>query len=70
MSTKELIAEIERSPVTKRIHLLEETLRGLRKDQTRLAMGKAAKALETAYRKGGDLTAFTSIDLDTFYEAR
>jgi hypothetical protein len=70
MSTKELIAEIERLPMTKRIQLLEETLRGLRKDQTRLAMTKAAKALEAAYRKGGDLTAFTAIDLDTFYEAR
>jgi hypothetical protein len=70
MSTKELIAEIERLPMTKRIQLLEETLRGLRKDQTRLAMTKAAKALEAAYRKGGDLTAFTAIDLDTFSEAR
>lgn len=70
MSTKELIAEIERLPVTKRLHLLEETLRGLRKDQTRQAMSKAAKALEGAYRKGGDLKAFTAIDLDNFYEAR
>jgi len=70
MSTKELIAEIERLPVTKRIQLLEETLRGLRKEQTRLAMSKAAKALEAVYRKGGELTALTAIDLDTFYEAR
>lgn len=70
MSTKELIAEIERLPVAKRIRLLEETLKGLRKEQTRLAMSKAAKALESAYRKGGDLTAFTAIDLDRFYEAR
>lgn len=70
MSTKELIAEIERLPVTKRIHLLEETLRGLRMEQTRQAMSKAAKALEEVYRKGGELTSFTTIDLDTFYEAR
>jgi hypothetical protein len=61
MSTKELIAEIERLPVAKRIRLLEETLQGLRKDQTRQAMSKAAKALEGAYRKGGDLTAFISL---------
>jgi len=50
--------------------LLEASLQGLRKQQTQQAMSKAAKALEGAYRKGGDLTAFTSIDLDTFYEAR
>lgn len=70
MSTKELITEIERLPMAKRLHLLEETLRGLRKEQTRQAMSKAAKALEATYRKGGDLTAFTAIDLDKFYEAR
>jgi len=70
MSTKELIAEIQRSPLAKRIRLLEASLQGLRKQQTQQAMSKAAKALEGAYRKGGDLTAFTSIDLDTFYEAR
>ena len=70
MSTKELIAEIERLPVAKRLHLLEEALRGLREDQARLALSKAANVLEAAYRKGGELTALTAIDLDTFYEAR
>lgn len=60
MSTKELMAEIERLPVAMRIRLLEETLQGLRKDQTRQAMSKAAKALEGAYRQGGDHTAFIS----------
>ncbi|MBZ0207148.1 MAG: hypothetical protein K8H89_12545 [Flavobacteriales bacterium] len=70
MSTKDLIIAIERLPVAIRMQLLEETLRGLRRDQNREAMSKAASALEVDYRKGGDLTAFTAIDLDSFYEAR
>ena len=70
MSTKDLMVEIERLPVAKRMQLIEEALRGLRRDQIREAMGKAAKALEGTYKDGGDLTAFIAIDLDSFYEAR
>lgn len=39
-------------------------------DHGRSAMELAAKQLEKDYREGGDLTAFTAIDLDRFYEAR
>ena len=39
-------------------------------DQGRSKMELAAKRLEKEYREGGELTAFTAIDLDPFYEAR
>lgn len=42
----------------------------LSNDLGRSAMELAAKNLEKDYREGGELTAFTAIDRDRFYEAR
>lgn len=70
MRTKELIEQIERLPVDRRIRLLEETLRGIREKASSTALSKAAAALEKDYRENKALTAFTAIDMDGFYEAR
>lgn len=70
MSTKELIARIERLPMAQRIKLMEETLRGMRQKESKAALAKAAAALEKDYRENKALTAFTAIDFDNFYEAR
>ncbi len=70
MSTKELIAEIERLPVAERIRVLEATLRSLRNKELKNTLSIASEALEVDYRPDKSLTAFTDIDLDAFYEAR
>ena len=70
MSPKELLAEIERLSVADRVRILEETLRGLKKEQQQESMRKAAEALEEVYRNSVELTAFTAIDPDAFHEAR
>ncbi|MCU0320120.1 MAG: hypothetical protein MUE88_08580 [Flavobacteriales bacterium] len=70
MSTKELIEEIQRLPIAERIRILEATLRSLREKELKSTLSMAADALETEYRTNKELTAFTDIDLDAFYEAR
>lgn len=70
MSTKELIEEIQRLPVSERIRILEATLRSLREKELKHTLSMAAEALEAEYRTNQELTAFTHIDLDAFYEAR
>ncbi len=70
MSTKELIAEIERLPVAERIRVLEATLRSLRNKELKNTLSIAAEALEVDYRTDKSLMAFMDIDLDSFYEAR
>ena len=70
MSTKEIVAEIERLPMASRIRLIEEALRTIRTAQARSSLSKAATALHKDYVNDKSLTAFTSIDLDRFYEAR
>lgn len=70
MRTKELIEQIERLPMGRRIRLFEETLRGIREKASSTALSKAAAALKKDYRENKALTAFTAIDMDGFYEAR
>ncbi len=60
----------ERLPLDSRIHFLESALRSLRAAERKQLMAKAATALSADYRSDKELTAFTAIDLDTFYEAR
>jgi len=70
MRTKELMEQIERLPVARRIRLMEQTLRNMRVKESKVAMSKAAAALEKDYRENKALIAFTAIDMDGFYETR
>lgn len=69
MSTKEILQGIKRLPFHERLSLIEKALKTLHEsadDQ----LARAAKALLSDYKKDKNLTAFTSLDLEKFYEAR
>ena len=70
MGTKELIKEIQRLPISKRMLLIELTLRSIRKSELKKKMEKAVDVLLDDYNQDKDLTVFTDIDFDNFYEAR
>ncbi len=70
MKTIELIKELQKLPVRKRIYVIERTIRLLRKQEEASQLEKAAKALHEEYRKDKELTAFTNLDFESFYEAR
>jgi hypothetical protein len=70
MRTNELIKEIERMPVQKRIYLIERTIHSIRKKSDSDQLKKAADSLYMDYKSDKELTAFTKLDFEDFYETR
>ena len=70
MRTLELIKEIKRLSVQKRIYVIEKTIHSIRKQEDTNLMKKAANMLLLDYKTDSELTAFNNIDYDDFYEAK
>lgn len=70
MKTKELINEIQKLPVRKRIYVIERSIRLIRKQEEEDQMKKAADELYGDYLTENELTAFTNLDFESFYETR
>jgi hypothetical protein len=69
MSSKEILQDIKRLPFHERLTVIEKALKTLH-ESSETQMEKAAKALLSDYKNDKNLTAFTSLDLEKFYEAR
>lgn len=70
MQTLDLIQEIQRLPLTKRFYVIEETLKSIKKEEMQQQMELAANELYDDYVNDKELTAFTSLDFEQFYETR
>lgn len=70
MRTTELIKEIQRLPVQKRMFVIERTIHSIRQKDDNSQMKRAAELLYTDYKTDAELTAFSSLDYEEFYEAR
>lgn len=70
MRTTELIKEIEKLPVEKRIFVIEKTLQSIRKNDKNSQMKKAAEMLYADYTTDPELTVFSDLDYADFYEAK
>jgi len=70
MKASEIIKEIERLPIRKQMYVIEKIIHTIGKQEDKNMMTKAAKALYADYNTDKELTAFTKLDFDEFYEAR
>ena len=70
MKTKDLIKEIQKLPVRKRIYVIERSMNLIRKQEDEDQMKKAADDLYEDYLTDKELTAFTNLDFESFYETR
>jgi F0F1-type ATP synthase alpha subunit len=70
MSKNELIEQIEQLPIQDRIYLVEKVVHSIRAQAEQENMTQAAESLYQDYKNYKELTAFTDIDLDNFYETR
>lgn len=70
MSTRDLIAEIEKLPRAKRLRLLENALRKLERGGPEKKLERAAMFMRSHYLKDRNLTALTALDAEDFHEAR
>ena len=70
MQTADLIQEIKRLPLTKKFYVVEETLKAIKIEEIEHQMELAAKELYDDYANDKELTAFTSLDFENFYETK
>lgn len=70
MQTTEIMKEIEHLPLNKKFYVVEETLKSIKKEELHHQMEYAAKELYDDYANDKELTAFTSLDLEHFYETK
>lgn len=70
MNTSELLKEIRKLPIRERILIAEKTIKSIRELEESQALSIAAEALRSEYTSNKELTAFTNIDFEDFYEAR
>ncbi len=69
MSTREIIQEIKSLPFDQRLTVIEKAIKTLYESKE-VQLEKAAKALLRDYKTDKNLTVFTSLDIEKFYEAR
>lgn len=70
MRTSEIIQELQDLPFQKRIYVIEKVIQSIRKQETVNAMNVAAETLRSDYETDKELTAFTDLDFEHFYEAK
>ena len=70
MEAKTIVQEIQRLPLTKKFYVVEETIKSIKKEEMNHQMELAANELYSDYVNDKDLTAFTSLDFDNFYETK
>lgn len=69
METKEIINEIKKLSVRERIQIIE-TAKTIQTDDEKNQMKIGADQLYDNYKNDAELTAFTDLDLEDFYEAK
>lgn len=71
MTATQIVSEINKLTVSERILVIENTLKNLRfQTKEKLSMKKAAKLLLNDYLNDSELTVFTSLDYEDFYETK
>ena len=70
MGTATLIREIKRLPVASQLQIMEQTLRFIKREDSRHQMISAVDMLYNDYKNDKELTAFTALDFENFYEPK
>jgi hypothetical protein len=71
MTNTKIVEEINRLPLSEQIYIVEIVLKNIRREtETTPSLAEGAKALLHDYENNRELTAFTSLDGEDFYESR
>ena len=70
MSTAELLKEIDRMPLHEKLSLLEKAIKDIIKQTDKNHMAIASESLENEYKSNPELTAFSNLDIEDFYETK
>ena len=69
MTTDNIINELEKLPLNDKLLVIERILKSIRMEQE-TDFKKAVEMLHDDYKNDADLTAFTALDKEPFYESR
>ncbi|MCU0373678.1 MAG: hypothetical protein MUF24_00075 [Chitinophagaceae bacterium] len=70
MQRTDLIQEIKQLPLSEKFWVVEEVLKIIKNEELHQQMEHAAEQLFVDYSHDKDLTAFSSLDFEQFYETR
>jgi 23S rRNA C2498 (ribose-2'-O)-methylase RlmM len=70
MQTAQLIQEIFKLPMDKKFFVVEQTLKSIKSEERSGHLALAAETLYEDYSTDKELTAFTALDFENFYEAK
>lgn len=71
METTAIIKEIVKLPITERFLIIEDTLKSIKEETAKeKSLAEGAKALLSDYLKDEELTSFTALDSEEFYETK
>jgi len=69
MTTANIIRELDRLPLTDKLFVIEQTLKSIRTEKEK-SLKAAVESLYDDYKTDKELTAFTMLDKEPFYETR
>lgn len=70
MEVKTIVQEINRLPLNKKFYVVEETIKSIKKQENSNQLEFAANTLYNDYINDKELTAFTALDFEDFYETK
>jgi len=70
METAAIIQEIDNLPAYKRMFIVEQIVRSIRLNNQKSTLEMAADRLYDDYKNDKELTIFTQLDCEDFYEPR
>ncbi len=70
MRTIDILKEINKLPLSERLYILEKTIQSLKGNEEQNQMMIASEALAEEYKTNKELTAFTNLDIEDFYETK
>ena len=70
MQNAEIVNQIENLSISERMAIVEKIIRSIRIENEKIILEKAADILYDDYKNDKELTAFTCLDCEDFYEPR
>ena len=70
METLEIVRNVKRLPLSQQMFVVERIVHSMRQKELQPSMEQAAERLYADYSADSELTAFTQLDGENFYETR
>jgi hypothetical protein len=70
MEAAQIIQEIQRLTLVNKLYVVEETIKTIKQEEANNQMDLAVKSLYDDYTNDKELTSFTALDFQDFYEAK